>query len=248
MSNKQELATDGRSAAGLPADDLSADGITTGDVPVDAGVSVTGMQVVVNDGRQKRTIIDGLDFEAKAGELTALTGPSGSGKTTVLSCLAGVAKFQAGEVYVAGKRRKPKSLASAKDLRETGIIFQDYRLVKALNVVDNVALTLKLDGYSWKMARSQAKYILSQLGLEDRFKNRPSSLSGGEQQRVAFARAIIGQPDVLLADEPSAHLDKDSAELLLSYLLGLAVSGTCVLVSSHDPRLLDHCKKVVKLT
>ncbi len=149
---------------------------------------------------------------------------------------------------VGGQRRKPKTLASAKELRETGIIFQDYRLVKALNVVDNVALTLRLEGISWKIARSQAKHILDQLGLGDRLKNRPSSLSGGEQQRVALARAIIGQPEVLLADEPSAHLDKDSAELLLSFLLGLALGGTCVVVSSHDPRLLQHCEKVVELT
>lgn len=211
------------------------------------GVSVSNMLVEVADGRQRRRIIDGLSFEAAAGELTALTGPSGSGKTTVLSCLAGVAKFQGGEVLVGGKRRKPKTLASAAELRETGIIFQDYRLVKALNVVDNVALTLKLEGISWRIARAQAKHILDQLGLGDRFKNRPSTLSGGEQQRVALARAIIGQPDVLLADEPSAHLDKASAELLLSFLLGLALTGTCVVVSSHDPRLMNHCSKVVKL-
>ncbi|MGH1488522.1 MAG: ABC transporter ATP-binding protein [Acidimicrobiales bacterium] len=212
-----------------------------------SGVSVENMLVEVADGRQKRTIIDDLSFEALPGKITALTGPSGSGKTTVLSCLAGVAKFQGGHVVVGGKRRKPKTLATASELRETGIIFQDYRLVKALNVVDNVALTLTLEGMSWKLARSQAKHILSQLGLGDRFKNRPSSLSGGEQQRVALARAIIGQAEVLLADEPSAHLDKDSAELLLSYLLGMAVTGTCVVVSSHDPRLLSHCNDVVSL-
>jgi putative ABC transport system ATP-binding protein len=211
------------------------------------GVIVDNLKVDVADGRGTRTLFENLSFSCRPGTITALTGPSGCGKTTLLTCLAGVVKFQGGRAVVAGQERKPNSIATPKQLRQIGIMFQDYRLVRSLNVVDNVALPLTLDGVSWRSARGPARNLLEQLGLGGHLKNRPASLSGGEQQRVALARAMIGRPAVLLADEPSAHLDGKSATLLTSYLLGLAETGACIVVSTHDRRLLAACDQQIKL-
>lgn len=222
-----------------PAPDVLAD--------IDGAVLVRDMTVEINDGGTSRVIVDKLSFLAKSGHVTALVGPSGSGKTTVLSCVAGVAKFQSGWALVGSALRQPDSLAPAKQLREIGVLFQDYRLVKSLNAIDNVALPLRLRGYSWLGARKRAAKMLDQVGLGDRLKSNPSAMSGGEQQRVAFARAVVGRPGVLLADEPSAHLDRESAAVLIELLLGLADEGTCVLLTTHDPELLKHAETVVDL-
>lgn len=211
------------------------------------GVVVRNMTVRVKDGRSERTILNGLDMRSEPGVITALTGPSGCGKTTALSCIAGVATFQAGGVFVGHQFRGPNELATAEELREVGIIFQDYRLVKSLNVADNVALTLRLKGFVWSEARGHAERVLGMVGLGGRGRDRPSSMSGGEQQRVALARAIIGEPDVILADEPSAHLDKDSADMLIGHLIALSEFGVSIVVSTHDPRLLESCHQIVSL-
>lgn len=205
------------------------------------------MTVEIEDGRSKRVILDELTLTSAPGQITAFTGPSGCGKTTALSCLAGVATFQSGGALVGGQFRQPDRLATADELREIGIIFQDYRLMKSLSAVDNVALTLRLQGVRWRRARNEARRLLSAVGLDGRGDDRPSSMSGGEQQRVALARAVIGKPEVLLADEPSAHLDKDSAEMLIDLLVGLARRDVSIVVSTHDQRLLEVCDQVVAL-
>ena len=211
------------------------------------GVVAEDMEIHVADGRDSRVLLEGVSFDCRPGTMTAITGPSGCGKTTLLTCLAGVAEFHGGRAWVAGQPREPRRLAGANELRDIGIMFQDYRLIRSLNVRDNVALALTVDGWSWKVARQLAVDLLEQFGLEAHLKKRPSSLSGGEQQRVALARAAVGRPKVLLADEPSAHLDRESASVLASYLLGLAQWGACIVLSTHDPRLLVSCHQHVEL-
>lgn len=211
------------------------------------GVSVEGLRVEVADGRSSRVLLDELSFVCRPGTMSALTGPSGCGKTTLLTCLAGVTRFQGGSAWVGGRERQPGKLAKAKELRSIGIMFQDYRLVRSLNVVENVMLPLRIDGWSNGSARAVAEDLLDQLGLGRHIKAKPSALSGGEQQRVALARALSRRPEVLLADEPSAHLDRASADVLISYLLGLAEWGACVVVTSHDPRMLASCQQQISL-
>lgn len=211
------------------------------------GVLTDDLHVEVADGRSSRVLIEGLSLDCPPGTMSAITGPSGCGKTTLLTCLAGVATFKGGRAWVAGQERHAGKLAQPAQLREIGVMFQDYRLIRSLNVQDNVAITLRLSGWTWGSARPAAADLLEQFGLETHLKKRPSSLSGGEQQRVALARAAIGRPKVLLADEPSAHLDREAAHLLASYLLGLAEWGACVVVSSHDPRLLRACQRVIDI-
>ncbi len=215
--------------------------------PAHWGVLASNLRVEVADGRQTRVLLENFSLDCRPGTMTALTGPSGCGKTTLLTCLAGVSEFHDGQAWVAGQRREPRRLARPAQLQDIGVMFQDYRLIRSLTVRDNVALTLRLNGWTWRSARYPATELLGQLGLEDHAKKRPSALSGGEQQRVALARAVIGRPKVVLADEPSAHLDRDSAGVLASYLLGLAQAGACVVLSSHDPRLLASCHHQIDL-
>lgn len=210
-------------------------------------VRVTGLGVQIKDGDSRKWIVRNLSFSARAGEVVGLAGPSGSGKTTVLMCLAGVAHHAEGEVHVAGKGRLPGQLSSPSELRKVGIVFQDYHLVQALNALDNVSLPLRLDGTRWKRAAPEAIHLLAWFGLSRSVFKYPSQLSGGEQQRVAIARAMVRQPAVLLADEPTAHLDAASTRLVAESLHELALYGTCVIVSSHDPRLLSRFEHVVDL-
>ncbi len=210
-------------------------------------VRVTGLGVQIKDGDSRKWIVRNLSFSARAGEVVGLAGPSGSGKTTVLMCLAGVAHHAEGEVHVAGKGRLPGQLSPPSELRKVGIVFQDYHLVQALNALDNVSLPLRLDGTRWKRAAPEAIHLLAWFGLSRSVFKYPSQLSGGEQQRVAIARAMVRQPAVLLADEPTAHLDAASTRLVAESLHELALYGTCVIVSSHDPRLLSRFEHVVDL-
>ncbi|MEZ5407971.1 MAG: ATP-binding cassette domain-containing protein [Acidimicrobiales bacterium] len=210
-------------------------------------VRVTGLGVQIKDGDNHKWIVRNLSFSARAGEVVGLAGPSGSGKTTVLMCLAGVAHHAEGEVHVAGTGRLPGQLSRPSELRKVGIVFQDYHLVQALNALDNVSLPLRLDGTRWKRAAPEAIHLLAWFGLSRAVFKYPSQLSGGEQQRVAIARAMVRQPAVLLADEPTAHLDAASTHLVAESLHELALYGTCVIVSSHDPRLLSRFEHVVDL-
>ncbi len=253
---------DGTTPGGTASDETLPEVVSDGDKVPDKGsggrdvlgrgvevppVRVTGLGVQIKDGDTRKWIVRNLSFSAKAGEVVGLAGPSGSGKTTVLMCLAGVAHHAEGEVHVAGKGRLPGQLSPPSELRKVGIVFQDYHLVQALNALDNVSLPLRLDGTRWKRAAPEAIHLLAWFGLSRSVFKYPSQLSGGEQQRVAIARAMVRQPAVLLADEPTAHLDAASTRLVAESLHELALYGTCVIVSSHDPRLLSRFEHVVDL-
>ncbi len=215
--------------------------------PAHWGIVAEELTIEVPDGRGRRVLLEDFSLDCRPGSVTAIAGPSGSGKTTLLTCLAGVAEFQGGRVWIAGRERRPRRLARPAELRDIGFMFQDYRLIRSLTVRDNVAVALRVHGWPWRHARHNAKVILEQLDLGDRLRDRPSALSGGEQQRVAFARAAIIRPRVVLADEPTAHLDRASTRVLASFILGLAESGACVVVSTHDPELMASCQHHIEL-
>ena len=213
----------------------------------DYQVMTTDLGVTIPDGGEEKWLVRHLSFGAEAGQVMALAGPSGSGKTTVLMCLAGVSPHREGQVVVSGLHRRPGELAKPRQLRQVGIVFQDYHLVQSLDVLDNVALPLQLDGTSWRRARKTAIGIISAFGLRPAVYRYPSQLSGGEQQRVAIARAMVRKPPVVLADEPTAHLDASAAGMVADSLGELAAQGTCVIVTSHDPRLLGRIDHVIDM-
>ncbi len=196
----------------------------------------------------KTPALRGLDFEVTPGELVAITGPSGSGKSTLLHCLAGIQLPDAGEVWFEGIRVDQLSTRSRTLLRRRafGFIFQFGELVSELTALENVALPVLLEGGVRAEAMSRAVLWLEQLGVPELADRVPAELSGGERQRVAAARALIHEPAVLFADEPTGALDSLSAERLLEVVVGLAEDyGLTLLIVTHDPRVAAYGQREI---
>jgi putative ABC transport system ATP-binding protein len=193
--------------------------------------------------------IDGLDLDVTAGSLVILLGPSGCGKTTLLSCLGGILSPTAGrigfgDIEVTALDRR----ALAAYRRDTvGIVFQAFNLVASLSAVENVMVPLWAAGRSGRAARERAEELLTRVGLQDRMGHRPGDLSGGQQQRVAVARAIALDPPLILADEPTAHLDFIQVEEVLRLIRELATGARVVVVATHDTRILPLADRVVEM-
>jgi putative ABC transport system ATP-binding protein len=193
--------------------------------------------------------IDGLNLGLKAGSLTVLLGPSGCGKTTLLSCLGGLLTPTAGRITVGGVEVTTLSRRAMSHYRrrKVGIVFQAFNLVPSLTALENVLVPLRAAGMSRGRARKRAEELLTRVGLQDRMTHRPGDLSGGQQQRVAVARAIALDPPLILADEPTAHLDHLQVEEMLGLIRGLAVGDRMVVVATHDARLIPLADRVIEM-
>ena len=194
--------------------------------------------------------IDGLDVEVHKGELALLLGASGCGKTTLLSVLAAILRPVSGSVTL--DRLEITTLQSREltdyRLRRVGIVFQAFNLIPSLTASENVQIPLRASGLRGRATRDRADALLSQVGLSDRRHHRPGDLSGGQQQRVAIARALALDPPLVLADEPTAHLDYIQVEGVLRLLREIADSGRIVVVSTHDERLIPLADRVVPMS
>jgi putative ABC transport system ATP-binding protein len=193
--------------------------------------------------------IDDLNLELDAGSLTILLGPSGCGKTTLLSCLGGLltptsGQITVGDVDVTSLNRRAMSQYRR---HKVGIVFQAFNLVPSLTALENVLVPLRAAGVSRRAARERAEELLTRVGLQDRMTHRPGDLSGGQQQRVAVARAIALDPPLILADEPTAHLDYLQVEEMLRLIRSLATGDRMVVVATHDPRLLPLADRVIEM-
>ena len=193
--------------------------------------------------------LDRLSCSAEDGELVVLLGPSGCGKTTLLSCLAGLLTPTSGSIRFAGQET---SGLSGKELsrhrRETvGVVFQAFNLIPSLTALGNVVAPLRLAGVDRGRSKARAAELLERVGLGERMHHRPGQLSGGQQQRVAIARALVHDPPLILADEPTAHLDHIQVEGVLRLLRELASPGRVVVVSTHDDRVSNLADRVVEL-
>ena len=193
--------------------------------------------------------IDGLDLELDAGSLTILLGPSGCGKTTLLSCLGGLLTPTSGRITVGGVDVTALNRRAMTQYRRrgVGIVFQAFNLVPSLTALENVMVPLRAAGFARGAARARAEKLLTRVGLQDRMTHRPGDLSGGQQQRVAVARAIALDPPLILADEPTAHLDYLQVEEMLKLIRSLATGNRMVVVATHDPRLLPLADRVVEM-
>jgi len=193
--------------------------------------------------------LDGISFTAPRGSLALLLGPSGCGKTTLLSCLAAILTPTAGSVTVGGIDVGSLSGAALTAYRrhDVGIVFQAFNLVPSLSALENVMVPLRADGRSRTTARDVAAELLERVGMSERAGHRPGNLSGGQQQRVAIARAVALAPTLILADEPTAHLDYIQVEAILRLLRGLADDGHVIIVSTHDDRMLPLADEVIEM-
>jgi ABC-type lipoprotein export system ATPase subunit len=192
----------------------------------------------------------GVTLAVPRGSFCLIEGPSGSGKTTLLGIIGALEQATEGSVRVCGREigsASPEDLVAFRR-RHLGFVFQDFRLIPALTAEENVRLPLRLRGWGRREARGLATAWLERLELGACIARRPAELSGGEKQRVAVARALAGEPDLLLADEPTANLDSKTGEALISLLRPLAaVNGATVLVASHDERLATHADRILHL-
>lgn len=193
----------------------------------------------------------GVDLNVQRGDFSALAGPSGSGKSTLLHLVGLLETPSEGEIWLEDKLVSNSS-ATELDLlrrRHIGFVFQSFNLVPVLSARENVELPLLMEEITAQQRRERADRLLGAVGLEGRFDHRPGQLSGGQQQRVAIARALINEPLLVLADEPTANLDSDTAGRLLDVMQQLSVQlGTAFLVSTHDPRVVERAGRVIKLS
>jgi len=213
-------------------------------------LSIQDLVVEYSSGGYAVRPINGLSLDVATGSLVILLGPSGCGKTTLLSCLGGILRPKSGAItFDDVEITALDGAALAKYRRDrVGIVFQAFNLVSSLTAFENVMVPLRAAGMSRASARERAEELLTRVNLADRVKHRPGDLSGGQQQRVAVARAIALDPPLILADEPTAHLDFIQVEEVLRLIRSLAEGERVVVVATHDSRILPLADRVVELT
>jgi putative ABC transport system ATP-binding protein len=215
-----------------------------------ADLSIQNLVVEYYSGGYALRPINGLNLDVAAGSLVILLGPSGCGKTTLLSCLGGILRPKSGAIKFDDVDITTLEGADLARYRrdKVGIVFQAFNLVPSLTALENVMVPLRSSGMSRAASRKRATELLERVNLGDRMKHRPGDLSGGQQQRVAVARAIALDPPLILADEPTAHLDFIQVEEVLRLIRELAEGDRVVVVATHDARMLPMADRVVELT
>ena len=201
-------------------------------------------------GAGKVVALKGVNLALVKGELTLLMGPSGSGKTTLLSILGCILTPTSGTVRVEGEETAGKTPEELAEIRRKhiGFIFQSYNLFPTLSALENVRIALDVIGRKGYQAAQRAEEVLRDVGLGNRLKNYPSNLSGGEQQRVAVARAIAASPSVVLADEPTAALDSENGKAVMELLKEVAKDPTrAVMAVTHDHRTLHYADRIITI-
>jgi putative ABC transport system ATP-binding protein len=192
----------------------------------------------------------GLDLAVRKGEFVAICGPSGSGKTTALNLIGALDKATSGSVKLEGHDLNALSRRALSRLRRDriGFVFQAYNLLPVLTAYENAETVLALQGASASERRDRVMKLLAEVGLEGMEDRRPDQLSGGQQQRVAIVRAIAANPAVVLADEPTANVDSETAEKLLSIMEQLnRERGVTFIFSTHDPRVMEHARRLIRM-
>jgi putative ABC transport system ATP-binding protein len=213
-------------------------------------VSVRQLVRTYASGAATVRALDGVDLDVEPGEFTALMGPSGSGKTTLLNVIGGLDEPTTGSVVVDGHELAQMSAADRGRLRREriGFVFQAYNLIPVLSAFENAEFVLLLRGMADDERTAKVMKTLGEVGLEGMEHRRPTELSGGQQQRVAVARAIAGEPALVLADEPTANLDSKTATELVELMRRLNEErGVTFVFATHDPKVMDRARRVVRL-
>ncbi|MDE0527903.1 MAG: ABC transporter ATP-binding protein [Truepera sp.] len=192
----------------------------------------------------------GIDLKIEQGEFTAIAGPSGSGKSTLLHLMGALDSPSSGEVWLSGRRidRLAKPPSAQLRLWNIGFVFQAYNLIPVMSALENTAFVLELQGVGRRERESKALQALAALDMAEFADRRPNQLSGGQQQRVAVARALAADPQIILADEPTANLDSETGQSLIHYMQRLNTEqGVTFVFSTHDPRLLNQVTRIIRI-
>ena len=212
-------------------------------------VDASGVSKVYRTGAVEVTALRDINLSIEPGEFVAVMGPSGSGKTTLLNCLSGLDDIDEGAVIVEGDDIHKMADGARTEHRagRMGFIFQSFNLIPVLSAVENVELPLLLSGSKAGSARERAMTMLERVGLGHRPKHKPNELSGGEQQRVAVARALVTEPAIVWADEPTGNLDSTMATAVLDLLQEVNTAGQTILVVTHDDGIAAHARRLVRM-
>ena len=213
-------------------------------------VTVTGLNKFYAVGTQRIHVLRDLALEVGTGEMVAIVGASGVGKSTLLHLLGGLDRPEHGVIHVAGRELTAMSDAERVAFRNhhVGFVFQFHHLLPEFNAAENVEMPMRIGRLPLPEARRRASDLLTRVGLGERLAHRPSMLSGGEQQRVAVARALVMKPALLIADEPTGDLDETTSETLHALLREMhAEHGLTSIIATHNPRLAAACDRVLRL-
>ena len=205
-------------------------------------IDVKNVTKVFNPGRpNEMTALEDVSFSVKENELVILKGPSGSGKSTLLSLIAALQKPTSGEVVVAGERvsKLPDDFAALFRRHNIGFIFQKFNLIPTLNVFDNIITPLMPEKLDEKELEARAERVMEEFSIAHKRDELAKNLSGGEQQRTAIARALVNDPPIVLADEPTANLDEKLAQAFLEYVRRIKAEGKTIVIATHDPLFFD---------
>ena len=195
---------------------------------------------VVKTYEQGNVALNGANLQIEDGEFCFLVGPSGSGKSTIIKLITGELKPTSGNVHVNGYSLERIRKREIPYLRRTvGVVFQDYRLIHNMTVYENVAFAMRVVGAREKEIRERVPYVLELVGLESKMNRHPNEMSGGEQQRLAIARALVNNPSTIIADEPTGNLDPERSFEIMSLLQEINNLGTTMLVVTHDHKLVE---------
>jgi putative ABC transport system ATP-binding protein len=212
-------------------------------------ISIKGVSKIYRTELVQTHALRALDLEVRAGEFLAVTGPSGSGKTTLLNVAGLLEDFSSGEYWLDGAdvRALDDDARSRLRNRKIGFIFQSFNLIADLNLYDNVDVPLRYRGLPRAERRRRIESALERVGLGSRMKHYPGELSGGQQQRAAIARAVAGEPPLLLADEPTGNLDSQMAREVLEILEQLNAQGVTLVIVTHDPEIAARARRNVHI-
>ena len=213
-------------------------------------IKVQNLRKVYKVGNEKVVALDNVNLEIEKGEFCCIVGTSGSGKSTLLNQLAGLEKPTKGSVFINGEhisKMDEKKLAVFRQ-NNIGFIFQSYNLMPTLTAVENVAFPLMFKGVARQEREKKARKILKEMQMQDRLNHKPTELSGGQQQRVGIARAFVGKPSVIFADEPTGNLDSKTTEQVMDMLIDISQKNNITFVMvTHDNELAKKAKRVVTL-
>ena len=215
-----------------------------------AAIRAEGLSKVYRTGEVEVEALKGIDLQLEKGEFTAIAGPSGSGKSTLLNIMGGLDAPSSGRVLLAGRPISEMDGNELSDFRRDhiGFIFQSYNLIPVLTVRENIEYIMLLQGVPQGERQARVAAILTEVGLEGMERRKPVQLSGGQQQRVAVARAMVSQPDIILADEPTANLDSTTGAQLLDMMRVLnEKSGMTFVFSTHDRMIMERARRLVEL-
>ena len=213
-------------------------------------VHATGIHKTYDTGKLKVHALKGVSLDVRPGEMVAIMGPSGCGKTTLLNCLSGLDEIDAGQVFIDGVllHAMPDDERSDYRARNMGFVFQLYNLLPVLNAVENVELPLLVSGVSPSEAHRRSLEMLDVLGLADRARHLPAELSGGQRQRVTIARALVNQPSIIWADEPTGDLDSETAGEIIDLMCHLnQANGQSFVLVTHSEEVGNRAHRIVRM-